>query len=79
MRRYIKAGTTAWLVAGLARRRDVTKQDAVKIAVTAELDRMAEAVKLRGRFAVLRREHRLPPRTGRTADKAFFDELSGGL
>ncbi len=75
---YIKDDATARLVAELAEIRGVSKQDAVKIAVKAELDRVAEAVPLRERFAALRREHPLPPPTGQVADKAFFDDLSGG-
>ncbi len=76
---YIKDDTTAELVDRLARLRGVSKQDAVKIAVTAELDRAAEAIPLRERFARLRAEHPLPPPTGKVAEKAFFDELSGDL
>jgi antitoxin VapB len=76
---YIKDDTTARLVAELAKLRGVSKQDAVKMAIKAALDRMAEAVPLRERFAALRREHPLPPPTGQAADKAFFDDLSGGL
>jgi len=53
--------------------------DAVKLAVRAELDRAADRVPLRERFAALRAEHPLPRRTGKKADKAFFDELSGDL
>ena len=74
---YIKDDRTAELVAQLARLRGVSKQDAVKSAVRAELDRAAEAVPLRNRFAALRQAHPLPPGTGESADKAFFDELSG--
>ncbi len=74
---YIKDDATAQLVAKLANLRGISKQDAVKIAVKAELDRASEAVPLRERFAALRREHPLPPATGCAADKAFFDELSG--
>jgi antitoxin VapB len=44
-------------------------------SIKAELDRAA--IPLRERFARLRRAHPLPPPTGRAADKAFFDELSG--
>ena len=51
----------------------------MKIAVQAALDRAAEAVPLRDRFAALRQAHPLPPPTGEVADKAFFDELSGEL
>lgn len=76
---YIKDDATAELVAKLAKLRGVSKQDAVKLAVTAELERAAEATPLRERFARLRAEHPLPPATGRAADKAFFDELSGGV
>jgi antitoxin VapB len=74
---YIKDDGTARLVAKLAKLRGVSKQDAVRTAVQAELDRAAEAVPLRERFAALRRAHPLPPPTGRIADKTFFDELSG--
>lgn len=71
---YIEDDGTACLVARL---RGVSKQDAVRIAVQAELDRAAEAVPLRERFAALRRVHPLPPPAGKAADKAFFDTLSG--
>ncbi|WP_428489265.1 type II toxin-antitoxin system VapB family antitoxin [Rhodopila sp.] len=74
---YIKDDATAQLVAKLAKLRGVPKQDAVKLAVQDALDRAAEAVPLRNRFAALRKAHRLPPATGKVADKAFFDELSG--
>ena len=76
---YIKDDTTAQLVAELAGKCGLTKQDAVRLAVTAELARIAEAVPLRERIAAWRREHPLPPPTGQLADKAFFDDLSGGL
>jgi antitoxin VapB len=74
---YIKDDATANLVAKLAKLRGTTKQAAVHSAVQAELDRAAEAIPLRERFAALRRTHPLPPRTGEVADKAFFDDLSG--
>jgi antitoxin VapB len=76
---YIKDDATARLVDKLAKQRGVSKQDAVKMAVTAELERTAEAVPLRERFAHIRAAHPLPPATGQAADKAFFDDLSGGL
>jgi len=76
---YIKDDATAELVAELAKRRHVSKQDAVRDAVHAELRRLAQTVSLRERFARLRQAHSLPPATGKPADKAFFDELSGGL
>jgi antitoxin VapB len=74
---YIKDDTTAELVAQLATLHGITKQDAVKRAVRAELDRIAQAIPLRDRFAALRASHPLPPATGKQADKAFFDDLSG--
>ena len=74
---YIKDETTAQLVNELAKLRGLTKQDAVRLAVKAELKRASEVVPLRDRFARLRGAHPLPPSTGKVADKAFFDELSG--
>ena len=76
---YIKDDLTARLVTDLARKRGVSKQDAVRLAVTAELARIAEAIPLRDRIAAWRKEHPLPPATGQQADKAFFDDLSGDL
>ena len=74
---YIKDDATAELVAQLAKRRGISKQDAVRLAVKAELDRIAEAIPLRERIATWRKEHPMPRRTGRKADKEFFDRLSG--
>jgi len=74
---YIKNDDTARLVDKLAKLQGVSKQDAVRLAVTAELERIAESVPLRDRFARLRAAHPLPSPTGVAADKAFFDELSG--
>jgi antitoxin VapB len=74
---YIKDDLTAQLVARLAKLHGITKQDAVKFAVQAELDRTEQAVPLRVRFAALRAANKLPAATGDLADKAFFDELSG--
>jgi antitoxin VapB len=76
---YIKDDATIRLVAQLAKMRGVSKQEAVKMAVTAELARTAEAVPLRERFARIRAAYPLPPPTGQVADKAFFDDLSGNL
>jgi antitoxin VapB len=76
---FIKDDSTAALVTRLAQLRGISKQDAVKLAVQSELDRMAETIPLRERFAALRAAHPLPPPTGLVADKAFFDELSGEL
>jgi antitoxin VapB len=76
---YIKDDYTAGLVDQLARLRGLSKQDAVKMAVQAELDRAANLVPLRNRFAAVRAEHPLPPPTGERADKAFFDEVTGEI
>jgi antitoxin VapB len=76
---YIKDETTAQLVNQLAKLRGLTKQAAVRLAVATELQRAVDAVPLRKRFAELRKVHPLPPATGEAADKAFFDDLSGGL
>ena len=75
---YIKDDATAQLVAELAKLRGISKQDAVKQAVRAALEQAEKALPLRDRFAALRAAHPLPPATGETADKAFFDALSGG-
>lgn len=76
---YIKDDGTAELVTRLAKLRGISKQDAVKTAVQAELDRAHETVSLRDCFAALRRAYPLPPKTGVSADKAFFDDLCGDL
>ena len=76
---YIKDDDTARLVDQLTRLRGLSKQDAVKMAVQAELDRAANLVPLRDRFAAVRAEHPLPPSTGERADKAFFDEVAGEI
>ena len=74
---YIKDETTTQLVNELARRRGLTKQAAVKLAVQAELERAAAAVPLRERLATLWGEYPLPPASGKVADKASSDDLSG--
>jgi antitoxin VapB len=74
---YIRDDATAALVAKLAKLRGMTKQDAVRLAVQAELDRTAEAIPLQQRLEALWRDNPLPPATGQFADKAFFDELWG--
>jgi antitoxin VapB len=76
---YIKDNTTADLVAQLAKLRGLTKQDAVRLAVQAELDRAQAAIPLRTRVQALRAAYPLPPPTGKIANKDFFDDLSGEL
>ena len=74
---YIKDEATTRLVNELARRRGLTKQKAVRLAVEAQLERDEKAVPLRDRLARLWQAYPLPPATGAAADKAFYDELSG--
>jgi antitoxin VapB len=74
---YIKDETTTRLVNELARKRGLTKQKAVRLAVEAELERAERAIPLRERLKQLWDAHPLPPPTGHAADKAFYDELSG--
>jgi len=74
---YIKDETTTQLVSELARRRGLTKQKAVRLAVEAELGRAEKAIPLRERVARLWEAEPLPPPTGQVADKAFYDGLSG--
>jgi antitoxin VapB len=73
---YIKDNTAAKLVARLAKKRGVSKQEAVRAAVQSELNGIAKEGPLRERIAAWRKEHPLPKPTGRIADKAFFDKLS---
>jgi antitoxin VapB len=74
---YIRDDKTAALVAELAKRRGLTKQDAVRLAVTAELDRAKAEKPLPERIRAWREANPFPPPTGLKADKAFFDDLSG--
>jgi antitoxin VapB len=79
---YIKDDATVDLFAQLAKLRGLTKQDAVRLAVQAKFDPAQGpqgAIPLRVPVAALRAAHPLPPQTGKTADKDFFDDLSGGL
>jgi antitoxin VapB len=74
---FIKDDTTAALVAELAQKRGVSKTDAVRLAVAAELERGTPS--LMERLEAFWAAHPLGPPTGEPADKAFFDELSGDL
>lgn len=76
---YIKNDEVASLVAKLASLKGVSKQQAVRLAVQSELERIAAAIPLHERFAVLRAKNPMPAATGAVADKAFFDDLSGDL
>ncbi len=76
---YIKDEETTQLVNELARRRGVTKSDAVKAAVQAELERDPPELTVMQKLEKFWAEHPVPPPTGLPADKAFFDELSGDI
>ncbi len=77
---YIKDDITAGPVGQLAQRLGVSKQDAVKRAVQAELAKTeVPRPPLRERFAALRAAYPLPRPAGDLADKRFYDELSGDL
>lgn len=74
---YIKDDATAALVTELAQAVGITKSEAVYRAVKAELSRLPPKKPLREQIAELHARHPLPEPTGRKADKAFFDDLSG--
>lgn len=74
---YIKDDATAALVAKLADALGTTKSEAVNRAVKAELARLPPKTQLREQIAELHARYPLPEPTGRKADKAFFDDLSG--
>ena len=61
-------------VTALARARGITKKDAVRIGVTAELQRTRPPA---NRLAQLWAENPLPAPTGLAAGKDFCDALSG--
>lgn len=61
----------------LAARTRMNKTDAVKLALENELRRLDAAVPLRQRLRPLQERVLARPATGRNADKAFYDELSG--
>jgi antitoxin VapB len=76
---YIKDDEIAGLAAELARRKGTSKRDAVKSVIKAELERMGPELTMVEKLRQFWAENPLPPRTGKVADKAFFDELSGEL
>jgi antitoxin VapB len=63
----------------LAARMATSKTDAVARALRNELQRLDDAVPLRERLRPVQDRVLSRPATGREADKAFFDELSGDL
>lgn len=67
------------LAEALAARTGTNKTDAVARALRAELQRLDDAVPLRERLRPVQTRVLSRPTTGLDADKAFYDELSGGL
>ena len=74
---HVRDLETDTLVRELADKHGIGLTEAVKMAVRSQLRREQEAIPLRDRIAVLRREVLKRPPTGLEADKAFFDDLSG--
>ena len=75
----IRDEATDKLVRALAQKRRISLTEAVRLAVTSELDRMEQEAPLRDRIAAIRRTVVARGRTGEVADKAFFDDLSDNL
>jgi antitoxin VapB len=61
----------------LAARSRLNKTEAVKLALENELRRMDQTLPLRERLRPLQGRILARPATGRKADKAFYDRLSG--
>ena len=75
----IRDKTTDKLVRALAEKKRLGLTEAVRLAVTNELDRTEQEAPLRDRIAAIRRSVIARGRTGEVADKAFFDDLGGNL
>ena len=76
---HVRDRETDTLVRELAGKRGIGLTEAVKLAVKNELQREREAIPLRSHLGALRAQILKRPATGQIADKAFFDDLSGGL
>ena len=75
---HVRDAETDMLVRELARVKGVGLTDAVKLAVRNELQRAGEATPLRERLRKIAMPLKEYRRSGKAADKRFFDELSGG-
>lgn len=73
----IRSESVNELAETLAARTHTTKTEAVRVALENELRRLDAAVPLRERLRPLQQRVLSRPATGRRADKAFYDELSG--
>lgn len=81
---YIKDQEANALAEELATRRGMTKTAAVKLALRHELDRSetsdtADDRPLRERMIDFWKRYPLPKEMGPIPNKAFYDDLSGGL
>jgi antitoxin VapB len=74
---HVRDKKTDALVRELARKRGLGLTEAIKLAVTNELDRQNDRESLWDRTRRLRQEVATSGKNGPKADKAFFDELSG--
>lgn len=74
---HIRDPETDALVRELARREKVGLKDAVKGAVTDKLKALESKPSLHKRLGQIADAISRAPRTGKKANKAFFDELSG--
>lgn len=74
---HVRDEETDKLVRKLARAKGLGLTDAVKLAVGNELRREAEITPLRDRLREVTAPLANYPRTGKRADKKFFDDLSG--
>jgi antitoxin VapB len=74
---YIKDDYISDLITELAQRRGLTKQEAVKRVVQADVASDPQPMSFIDRLEKFWTEHPVPLPTGEVADKAFFDELSG--
>jgi len=75
---HVRDDETDKLVRALARRKGIGLTEAVKLAVRNELANEEDRPPLRERLRAIAREIAALPDTGLKADKAFYDELSGG-
>lgn len=74
---HIRDRETDALVRQLARKEKVGLKDAVKSAVRDRLKALEAQPSLHERLSEIAQEITRAPKTGKKADKRFFDELSG--
>ena len=74
---HVRDPETDTLVRQLARKRGVGLTEAVKLAVGAELERIAAEPSVLEKIRALQAEIAKRSHSGLKADKAFFDDLSG--